>query len=148
MTTLRLLALPLLTALLTALPAHAGEADAVVADAPYVRLMPPAATTSAAFMILRNAGAAPARLLAASSPLAERVELHDHLRDGDVMRMRRVDSVAIPASGQVQLQPGGLHVMLIGLKRPLKEGENVPLTLEFADGSQKQVTAPIKPIRP
>ncbi|MDY0011888.1 MAG: copper chaperone PCu(A)C [Rhodocyclaceae bacterium] len=134
--------------LVFALPAAAGEADAIQVESPHVRLMPAAATNSAAFMLLRNGASAQARLVAVASPVAERVELHDHLRDGDVMRMRRVDSVPIAANGQALLQPGGLHVMLIGLKRPLKDGEAVPLDLEFADGSHKRVSAPVQPIRP
>jgi len=83
------------------------------------------------YMTVRNAGAQPDRLLSASSPAAGRVELHTHIRDGEVMRMRAVDAIPIPAEGAATLQPGGLHLMLVGLTRPLREGESVPVTLRF-----------------
>ena len=85
----------------------------------------------AAFMRIENHGAAADRLVSASSPLARTVELHTTIRDGDVMRMRPVDVIEVPAHGTVQLQPGSLHIMLIGLQRPLAQGEQVPLTLTF-----------------
>jgi len=84
----------------------------------------------AGFLTIRNAGAAD-RLLSASTPAAGRTELHTMLRDGDIMRMRQVEAIAVPEGGAVTLAPGGLHVMLIGLTRPLAVGESVPLTLVF-----------------
>lgn len=73
----------------------------------------------------------PDRLISASTPDAETVEIHDHIRDGDVMRMRRIDGVDIPAEGSAVLQPGGKHLMLIGLKIPLFEETVFPMTLVF-----------------
>ncbi len=87
--------------------------------------------TGAGFLTIRNAGAVPDRLLSATTPAAGRVELHAHLRDGDVMRMRQVEAIDIAAGEALTLQPGGLHLMLIGLTRPLRQGEAVPLTLTF-----------------
>ena len=84
-----------------------------------------------AFMTLRNGGDQADRLVSATSPAARTVELHTTVRDGDVMRMRPVDAIEVPGHGTVALQPGGLHVMLIGLDRPLAQGEHVPLTLRF-----------------
>jgi copper(I)-binding protein len=84
----------------------------------------------AGYLTIRNSGAAD-RLLAASSPAAQRMELHTHLRDGDVMRMRPVADIPIPAQGVVTLQPGGLHLMLIGLTQALELGQRVPVTLRF-----------------
>jgi copper(I)-binding protein len=84
----------------------------------------------AGFLTIRNAGGAD-RLLSASTPAAGRTELHTMLRDGDIMRMRQVEAIAVPANGAVSLAPGGLHIMLIGLTRPLVVGESLPLTLVF-----------------
>jgi copper(I)-binding protein len=64
------------------------------------------------------------------------------------MRMRQVERIEVPAAGRVELKPGGLHVMLIGLERPLQEDEVVPITLRFADGSEQTVDAPVRRIQP
>jgi copper(I)-binding protein len=71
------------------------------------------------------------RLIAASSPIASRVELHETVMDEGVMKMREVKDLPIPAGGTAALQPGGLHLMLMNLKQPLKEGETVSVTLVF-----------------
>lgn len=83
------------------------------------------------FLVIRNTAAQPDRLLSASSPAAGRVELHTHIRDGDVMRMRPVNDIPVPANGEVTLQPGGLHLMLIGLTQPMNDGQSIPVTLRF-----------------
>lgn len=83
------------------------------------------------FLTIRNTGATPDRLVSASSPAAGRMELHTHIRDGDVMRMRPVADIPVPANGEVALQPGGLHLMLIGLTQPLNAGQSIPVTLRF-----------------
>lgn len=85
----------------------------------------------AAYFVLKNSGDAEDRLLSASASVANKVELHTHLKDGEVMRMRQVDDIAIPAGGSAALQPGGMHVMLMGLKAPLEQGSSFPLTLVF-----------------
>ncbi len=87
--------------------------------------------SGAAFLTLKNTGAAPDRLLSASSPAAGRVELHSMVRDGDVMRMREQPAIALPPGQEVVLRPGGLHVMLLGLNAALEQGASVPLTLRF-----------------
>jgi copper(I)-binding protein len=83
------------------------------------------------FLTIRNTGAAPDKLVSASSPAAGRMELHTHIRDGDVMRMRPVADIPVPANGEVTLQPGGLHLMLIGLTQPMNAGQSIPVTLRF-----------------
>ena len=95
--------------------------------------------TGAGYMTIRNAGAAPDRILSARAAVAGTVELHTHIRDGDVMRMRPVLAIDIPAGGAVQLAPGGLHIMLIGLTAPLRQGERVPLTLVFERAGEVQI---------
>lgn len=93
----------------------------------------------AGFLVIRNGGAAADRLVAATSPVAGRVELHTHIRDGDVMRMRPVDGIPVPAGGSVALQPGGLHLMFTGLNRALVAGETIPVTLRFAEAGEVTV---------
>ena len=90
----------------------------------------------AGFLTIRNTGAAADRLVSATSPVAGRTELHTHIRDGDVMRMRQVEDIAVPARGSVTLEPGGLHLMFMGLTRPLVAGETIPVTLRFAQAGE------------
>ena len=100
-------------------------------EAPWARASAGAARAGAAYLRIVNAGARDDRLVGVSSPVAGRVELHTHtMRDG-VMRMRRIEAVPIPGGKSAELKPGGHHVMLIGLRAPLKEGETFPLTLIF-----------------
>ncbi len=85
----------------------------------------------AGYLTIRNAGAEADRLLSASSPAAPRMELHTHIREGDVMRMRPVNDIPVPAGQTVQLQPSGLHLMFIGLSDELRQGSTIPVTLVF-----------------
>jgi hypothetical protein len=98
-------------------------------------------------MVLHNMGEKGGALTAASSPVAEVVELHTHTMEDGMMRMRQVDKIDLPAGEVVKLQPGGLHVMMIGLKQQLIPDEKVPLTLIFEDGSSKQVEAPVRKLQ-
>ncbi len=116
--------------LLAALPAWAQ----VTVEQPWSRATPPGAKIGVGFLRLKNAGAAAERVVGASSPVAGRVEMHVTTRDGDVMKMRQVESFEIPAGGSVELKPGGAHLMLMGLQRPLAQGERVPLTLKLQSG--------------
>jgi copper(I)-binding protein len=79
------------------------------------------------------------RLLGGSTPVAERFELHTMQMQGDVMQMRQVDGIALPAGQKVELKPGGLHVMFIGLKQPLALGSKVPVTLKFEQAGEVKV---------
>lgn len=128
--------------------AFAGSADDVTVSDPYVRQAPPNASASAAFMVLRNTGAGEAKLIGASNTASKVSELHTHINDNGVMRMRQVAEIVIPAHGETRLQPGGFHVMMIGLKAPLNEGETVPFTLNFADGSSKTLTLKVLRMMP
>ncbi|MBI4742895.1 MAG: copper chaperone PCu(A)C [Betaproteobacteria bacterium] len=121
----------------------AGEADFTVTDAT-VRAVPPGTPTSLAFMTIRNDGAADRKLVKADSPVAKTVELHNHINDNGVMRMRQVKEIEIKAKGQAELKTGSYHVMLIDLKQTLKEGDSVPITLIFDDGSRKKIDVPVK----
>jgi copper(I)-binding protein len=93
----------------------------------------------AGYLTIANRGTAPDRLLSATSPAAGRLELHTHIRDGDVMRMREVPAIDVPPGQTVTLRPGGLHLMLIGLNRALRQGETVPVTLRFERAGEVRV---------
>lgn len=121
----------------------AGSADGIQVVDPYVRAMPPGAKVTAAFMTLRNGGA-DTKLVKAESKAAKNVELHNHVDNDGVMEMRQVPAIELKANTETALQPGGLHIMMIGPTAALKEGDTVSLTLRFADGSSKTVEAPVK----
>ena len=83
-------------------------------------------------------------LVSASSPVAGTVEVHEMKMEGDVMKMRAVPALALPAGQAVSLKPGSYHVMLMGLKKPLPDGSSVPLKLVIEDAQKKQTTLDIK----
>jgi copper(I)-binding protein len=104
--------------------------------APWVRLVPPGAPATAAYFSLRNGGHEDLLIVSGTSPAAEVTELHDHSMDASgVMRMRRIDGIPLPAERIVELEPGGLHVMLIGLREPLVENQRVAITLVTDTGA-------------
>ena len=121
----------------------AGAADTVSVEDPYVRLAPPNAPATGAFMVIKNSGDKDVKVLKADNPASRVTELHTHINDGGVMKMRPVPAIEVKAKGEAVLKPGGLHVMLIDLKAPMKEGETVPITLTFDDGSSKKVDAKV-----
>ena len=103
----------------------------IVIEKPWARATAPGASVAGGYMLIRNQGIAGDRLLSASSPASAKVELHVHLNDGGVMKMREVPGYDVPAKGAFELKPGGAHLMFIDIKRPLREGEKVPVTLKF-----------------
>lgn len=113
----------------------------------YVRLLPPGTPNTAAFMVLENDADQAVKLVAASSPAAGRAELHTHLHENGVMKMRQVESIEIPAKGEVVLKPGSLHIMLFEIGT-LSEQTPMPLTLTLDDGQQLALSLPVKPIEP
>ncbi len=115
-----------------------GSATIEVAE-PWARPSPGGGKMSAAYLILRNKGSAADQLLSASAPVAESVELHTVVKDGDVMRMRPVAAIEVAPGATTVLQPGGFHIMLIGLKAPLKQGDRFPLELNFAKAGKQKV---------
>jgi copper(I)-binding protein len=117
--------------LLAALCASAPALAQVTIENPWARATAPGAKVAGGYMVIRNSGAAPDRMVGASSPVAARVELHVHLREGEVMKMREVKGYDVPASGAFELKPGGAHLMFRQIKRPFVEGEKVPVTLKF-----------------
>jgi copper(I)-binding protein len=103
----------------------------VQVESPWTRATAPGAKVAGGYMLIRNAGAAGDRLLSATSPAAAKVELHVHIHDNGVMKMREVPAYEVPAKGSFELKPGGAHLMFMELKRPFKEGETVPVKLKF-----------------
>lgn len=131
--------------------AAAAESDVPTADilnveAPYARAVPPGQPNSAVFAVLTNTGETPLALVSAESEAAETVELHTHTMADGMMQMRKIERIELPPGERVELKPGGLHVMLIGLAEQLKPGMEVPLTLVVDDGSRVEVTAPVRRI--
>ncbi len=115
----------------------------MVVESAWARASAGRAANGAAYMTLRNTGASEDRLVAVSAEVARRAELHTHLMDNNVMKMRPVKDVAIAAGGSVTFQPGGHHVMLMGLEKRLVKGESLSLTLTFAKAGAVTVSVPI-----
>jgi len=122
-------------------------AQVTVTD-PWVRATVPQQKSSGAFMRVQSA--AKARLAGVSSPVAGRAELHEMAMENNTMRMRQVEGIDLPAGQAVNLASGGYHVMFFDLKRQLKEGETVPLTLVVQDAAGKRsnvtVQAQVRPL--
>ncbi|WP_413701047.1 copper chaperone PCu(A)C [Psychromonas sp. KJ10-10] len=112
----------------------------------YVRATPPHTQNSAAFMLINNSSDEPLTLISASSDIADRVELHSHIMSDGMMKMRQVESITVDAKGSTELRPGSFHVMFLGLKSPLTEGDSVNLKLHFSNGDEIVIDAPIKKI--
>ncbi len=119
-------------------------ADSVTVVDPYVRQVHPGAMATAAFMVLKNTGSQDAKLVQAETSASKVTELHTHLNEGGMMKMRRVPVIEIKAKGEAILQPSGLHVMMIDLNGTMKEGDKVAITLGFDDGSSKKIEAPVR----
>jgi len=99
---------------------------------PWARATPPAAPAGGGFLTITNTGTTADRLVSASSSAASQVQVHEMKMDGNIMRMRELDNgLEIPPGATVTLAPGGMHLMMIGLKAPLKESTMVPVTLVF-----------------
>lgn len=111
----------------------------VTVEQPWSRATPPGAKIGVGFMRLHNPGSGAERVVGASSPVAERVEMHVTTREGDVMKMRHVQSFEVPAGGTFELKPGGAHLMLVNLKRALRKGEKVPLTLRLQKAGEVKI---------
>ena len=120
--------------------------DAVIVIDPYVRMVPPGQTISAAFMQMENSSDTIHAVVSASSTVSKVVELHAHIHENGMMKMRRIEKMEIPAHGKTVLEPGELHIMLIDLHGELKLDQKVSITLKFEDGSTKVIEAPVRKI--
>ena len=121
-------------------------AKGVVVDDPYARAIPPGQTISAAFMTLVNGSDKNIDLVKASSDSAKNVELHEHIHEDGMMKMRQVPKISIAANGKTELKPGGYHIMLIDLVKHIKPQDIVTINLEFSDGSKQEIKADVRKI--
>ena len=131
-----------------AFTAPAAAADYTLKDLrilhPYARATPPGARSGGIYLVVENRGKQPDRLVGAASPAARIVEIHEMKMEGNLMRMRPVAGVDVPAGGKATLAPGGYHVMLSELQAPLVAGTTVPLTLRFEKAGSIDVTVDVE----
>jgi len=126
---------------LSALASSALAAPPTARD-PWIRATPPGVPTAAAYLVLEGHGIAD-RLVDARSTVAERVEIHTHVRENGLMVMKRIDALSVPATGTAVLEPGADHVMLIGLREALLPGTTVTITLVFERSGATDVAFPV-----
>jgi hypothetical protein len=128
------------SALLATAAAHAQ----VTVDKPWVRTTVAQQTTTAAYLTITSARGG--KLVSASSPLAASADVHEMKMSGSLMKMRAVDALPLPAGQPVEFKPNGLHVMLTGLKAPVKAGDVVPIELVIEDAKGKRETVEVKAV--
>ena len=121
----------------------AAQTTPVTVDNAWARATPGKAENGAAYLTLKAAAAD--RLTGVSTPVAGTAELHQMTMDGSVMRMRQIAGIDLPAGQPVTLKPGAVHIMLVGLKEPLKAGQSFPLTLHFAKAGSQMVNVTVQP---
>ena len=119
------------------------ESLVVVRDA-WVREPPGGHPIAAAYMTMVNNSDMATALVSAESSAVERIEINSMTHEDGKMRMRQVERVLLPAGGRVALESGGLHLMLMGLSNPPRAGDSIDLTLRFADGSVRAVSASVR----
>jgi periplasmic copper chaperone A len=124
--------------------AHEFKAGQIAIGHPYARASVPGQVAGGGYLSLDNRGNAGDRLLSASADVSQSVQLHSMAMEGDVMRMRQVDGIDLPAGKKVELKPGGLHIMFMGLKAPLKAGDKFPLTLKFERAGEVKVQVSVE----
>ncbi len=105
---------------------------------------PPTASVAAVYLWITNSGTTEDRLVKVSSPIAARADVHATSMTQGIMQMRQMQTVEVPAGAPLKLEPGGLHIMLQGLKEPLRAGSAFPLTLEFRDAGMLTVQVPVE----
>ncbi|WP_426416045.1 copper chaperone PCu(A)C [Aestuariirhabdus sp. LZHN29] len=130
--------------LLSSLSFQVSAASDLVVSEGWVRATPPGAPNSAAYMKISNLSSTPMVLVAARTLIANRVELHQSKMEMGMMKMEHQDQgLAIAPKSTLELKPGGYHVMLMGIKEPLKQGEQVMLILEFGNGELRELLLPV-----
>ena len=119
------------------------KTDAIKIENAYTRATAPGQQVAGGFMKIENKGNVADQLVSASSPAAGEVQLHEMAMDGNVMKMRQVKDIAVPAGGSVELKPGGYHLMFMNLKGPFAAGQAVPVKLKFAKAGEVEVKMPV-----
>ncbi len=113
-----------------------------------IRAMPAGMTTTAAYMVISNDSHDAKELVSVESPLAGNIEIHESVMNDGVMSMQKMDSLLLPAESKVELNPEGLHLMMLNLTQDLEEGDFHEITLMFADGSEKKAVATVQRVVP
>ncbi len=121
--------------------------DAIVFEQGYVRETIPGTTTSAAYLTLKNMTDTDVLLTGVTSHISERIELHNHDFNNDIMQMRKLDQVVIPANEKVVLEPSGMHIMIFDLEKGLQAQERVHLNLQFFNAQTQEVVLPVRSIK-
>ena len=127
-----------------ALPAREFTLGSMTIVEPWSRELPPNAHNGAAYFRVENGGGESDRIVAARTEIADTVEIHTHEMDGGMMKMRRVESVEVPAGGEARFKPHGLHLMLFGLKEPLAGGRSYGLTVVFEKAGELDVSVEVR----
>ena len=110
----------------------------------YARASIPNVPNSAAFFVIKNNSDKNIAITSANSDIAEKNELHTHIKENQMMKMMKIEKLVVPAKSSLELKSGGDHVMLIGLKKELKAGDEISLELSFSDGDKKSIKVPVK----
>ena len=118
--------------------AHSFKLGDIDIGHPYARVTAAGQPTGGGYLSLDNKGRED-KLVSATAAVSASVELHSMSMEGDVMRMRQVDGIALPTGKKVELKPGGFHLMFVGLKAPLKAGDKFPMTLKFEKAGEVEV---------
>ncbi len=126
-----------------ALSASAGGMDIQIQD-PWVQAAPPSVKTLAAYLEIKNNGEKPRVLTNVSSPVFDEIGIHQSVMHGDMVHMEHLKELTIPPHASVTLKPGGMHIMLTNAKKPLNNGDQVPMTLTFQSGEKIVVTAIVR----
>ena len=131
----------------SAAAAHGYRSGALSIQHPWSRETAVGQAVGGGFLTITNSGAREDRLISGTTPVAAEVQLHTMTMDGGIMRMRQVtDGIAVPAKGSVELKPGGYHIMFMGLKRQLRQGERFPVTLRFQRARSVVVQFAVQPV--
>ena len=110
----------------------------------YARASIPNVPNSAAFFVIKNNSDKDIAITSANSDIAEKNELHTHIKENKMMKMIKIEKLVVPAKSSLELKSGGDHVMLMGLKKELKAGDEINLELSFSDGDKKSIKVPVK----
>lgn len=140
-----LLTLAAATLLIVAASFAFAQGASIQVEQPWARATPAGASTGAVYLTITNKSQEMDRLLSLSSDVADKLQIHEMKVVNGVMEMREVTGgVAVAANGSVELKPGSYHLMLMGLKKPLKASETIPLTLDFEKAGKVSITVPIR----
>ena len=113
-------------------------------DGAYARASIPNVPNSAAFFVIKNNSDKDIAITSANSDIAEKNELHTHIKENKMMKMMKIEKLVVSAKSSLELKSGGDHVMLMGLKKELKVGDEINLELSFSDGDKKSIKVPVK----